>query len=75
MSMTRSIRRNIARENMVRAGIKHSHRKGYAADPKNKTKISKAYKRTLTSLFALNWRAFLPSTTKPRKRDIRKKVT
>lgn len=75
MSMTRSIRRNIARENMVRAGIKHSHRKGYAVDPKKETKISKAYKRTLTSLFALNWRAFLPSTVKPRKRDSRKKVT
>lgn len=75
MSMTRSIRRNIARENMARAGIKHSHRKGYAVDPKKETKISKAYNRTPTSLFALNWRAFLPSTAKPRKRDSRKKVT
>lgn len=74
MSMIRTIKSNIARENMARAGVKHSHRKGYAADPKNKIKISKAYKRTLTSLFALNWRLFLPSTAKPRKRDSRKKV-
>ena len=73
MSMTRTIKRNIARENMTRQGIKHSHRKGYAVGPKNEIKISKAYKRTLTSLFSLNWRAFLPSAAKPRKRDGRKK--
>ena len=75
MSMTRTIARNIARENMARAGIKHSHRKGYAVHPKNEIETSKAYKRTLTSLFALNWRAFLPSAAKPRKRDSRKKVS
>ena len=75
MSMTRTIKRNIARENMTAHGIKHRHRKGYAVDPKNEIKVSKAYKRTLTSLFALNWRAFLPSAEKPRKRDSRKKVS
>lgn len=73
MSMIRTIKRNIARENMTKQGIKHSHRKGYAVDPKKEAKITKAYKRTPTSLFALNWRAFLPSAAKPRKRDSRKK--
>lgn len=70
-SLHRTIARNIARELMVSKGIKHCNRKGYAVDPKNDVNVSKAYKRTLTSLFALNWRAFLPSTPQPGKRKPR----
>lgn len=73
MSMTRTIARNIARENMARAGYKHLSVKGHAARMGKNVKTSKAFQDTLTSFFALNWRAFLPSTAKPRKRDSRKK--
>lgn len=66
-SLHRTIARNIARERMISEGIKHPHRKGYAVDPKSSIKRSKAFKQTLTSLFALNWRKFLPSTPKPAK--------
>lgn len=64
-SLHRTIARNIARELMVSKGIKHFNRKGYAVDPKNEINVSKSYKRTLTSLFALNWRSFLPSALTP----------
>lgn len=60
-SLHRTISRNIARQHMIALGVKHLHRKGYAVDPSKEIKASKAFKRTLTSLFALNWRAFLPS--------------
>lgn len=79
-SLHRTIARNIARERMISAGVKHPHRKGYAADPKVGIKRSKAFKQTLTSLFALNWRKFLrgkapTSKRTPRESRIRLKAS
>lgn len=70
-SLHRTICRNIARSRMISAGLKHPHRKGYAVDHNSEIKTSRAFKRTLTSLFALNWRAFLPGTPQPGKRKPR----
>ena len=71
MSMTRSIQRNIARERMQAAGLHHLNRKGYAAHKSQRVRYSKAFRETITSLFALNWRkAFW--TTKKRKGGKRK---
>lgn len=71
-SMTRTIARNIARERMASAGVKHCNRKGQAVTTHNhEIKRSKAFKQTLTSLFALNWRAFLADSAKPSKRKPR----
>ena len=67
-SMHRTIARNIARERMVNAGIKHPHRKGYAVDPKVSIRRSKAFKQTVTSLFALNWRTFVPGVSKTKRK-------
>ncbi len=66
-SLHRTIARNIARERMISAGVKHPHRKGYAIDPKVGIKRSKAFKQTITSLFALNWRKFLPGADKAKR--------
>lgn len=71
----RKYQRAIARANMIRAGITHLNRRGYAVSPKIDITAGNGYKNTLTSVFALNWLAFLPSATKPRKRDSRKKVS
>ena len=74
-SLHRTIARNIARERMILAGIKRFNGKGYAADPKVGIKRGKAFKQTLTSLFALNWRSFLPSASNARKRTPRETRT
>ena len=69
MSMTRSIQRNIAHENMARAGMAHVNQKGYASSPSKKIRFGKAFRQTLTSVFALNWREFVPrQITKKRKK-------
>lgn len=73
-SMQRTIARNIARERMESAGIKRVNLKGYAVSPKSNIKRTKAFKETLTSYFALNWRAFLNKPVKPNKRTPRKSL-
>lgn len=73
-SLTRTIARNIARERMTAAGIKHPNRKGYAVDPSKEIKQSKAFKHTLTSMFALNWRKFLPANAKRTPRESRRRL-
>lgn len=70
-SMQRTIARNIARERMTTAGIKRVNLKGYSVSPKSNIKRSKAFKETLTSFFALNWRAFLGKPVKSNKRTPR----
>lgn len=56
MSMNRTILRNIARERMQQAGIHHVNRKGYATNKSQRIRHGKAFRETVTSLFALNWR-------------------
>ena len=67
MSMTRSIQRNIARERMQQAGIKHISRKGYATNKSQRIRHGKAFRETVTSLFALNWRKAVQTSKKRQK--------
>lgn len=70
-SMTRTFARNIAREQLLRAGFQKLNRKGYAAHSSKRTRYGKAFKETITSAFALNWKnahRFAPVKSRAKKR-------